>query len=191
MLVLMQEQEIACLFSWNQLKFTRVINGLVSEMKATSITHSAKEALEASVSWLLFFSRQVRAMLKRRRKKSNDPAVSRGARVHSMLECPSGPTSILTNGAPTSHSTQGFPLLPEVCWQHSSIGCLPISKTLHGSLRHTLGFIPWAFQNHASVSLSMAFSPPRTFYSTPKSCPVPSGIIGAGCFPLLLIFFGY
>lgn len=44
-----------------ELKFARVINGLASAIKASSITHSAKEAPEASVSHLLFFSRWVRA----------------------------------------------------------------------------------------------------------------------------------
>ena len=62
------------------LKFTRVINGLASTIKATSITHSAKEGPEASVSHL-FFSRQRRAMLKRSRKKwPSRPAVPWGVR---------------------------------------------------------------------------------------------------------------
>lgn len=62
------------------LKFTRVINGLASTIKATSITHSAKEGPEASVS-CLFFSRQRRAMLKRSRKKwPSHPAVPWGVR---------------------------------------------------------------------------------------------------------------
>lgn len=52
---------------------------MVAMIKATSITHSSKEASEASVSCLLFCSRQARAMLKRLRK--NDPAI---------LLCPGG-----------------------------------------------------------------------------------------------------
>lgn len=56
MSVLVQGQELTCLFFLEpELKFARVINGLASTIKATSITHSAKEAPEASVSCLLFF----------------------------------------------------------------------------------------------------------------------------------------
>lgn len=57
-----------------ELKFTGVINGLASTIKATSITHSTKEGPGASVSCLLFFSRWRRAMLKRVREKMAKPS---------------------------------------------------------------------------------------------------------------------
>ena len=64
-----------------ELKFTGVINGLASTIKATSITHSAKEGPGASVSCLLFFSRWRRDILKRVRKKwPSHPAVPSGRR---------------------------------------------------------------------------------------------------------------
>lgn len=58
-----------------ELKFTRVINGLASTIKATSITHSAKEAPEASVSCLLFFFQSMQGLcLKDREKKKKRPS---------------------------------------------------------------------------------------------------------------------
>lgn len=54
-----------CLSSFPEpeLKFTGVINGLASTIKATSITHSAQRGPRSTVSCLLFFSRWRRAML--------------------------------------------------------------------------------------------------------------------------------
>lgn len=65
-----------------ELKFTRVINGLASAIKASSITHSAKEGPEAFVSRLLFFSRRLRATLTRWRDAGpSRPMVTWGVRL--------------------------------------------------------------------------------------------------------------
>ena len=83
-----------------ELKFTGVINGLASTIKATSITHSAKEGPGASVSCLLFFSRWRRAMLKRVRKKNGQaillcPREGGPGMLDSTLGHLTDPTSIL------------------------------------------------------------------------------------------------
>lgn len=139
-----------------ELKFTRVINGLASAIKASSITHSAKEAPEASISHLLFVSRRVRALQTRWRNAwPSHPAVPGGARLKG-----GGVPPRSAPGAQPSH----FPLIPMLpaasreLFRGASLSQRPSMALAHRRKATSLSLVSGVLQVQASVYLSVTLS---------------------------------
>lgn len=104
--VLRRGGEYAFCFLHPELPFTCEINGLAFTSKATSVTHSAQEALEELVSCLWFSHKADKAMLNRRKENGSvTPGCTVGARVRA--------------GAPPGwivHAGHVKPPCPVLCW---------------------------------------------------------------------------
>ena len=154
-----------------ELKFTRVINGLASAIKARPITQGAKEGPEASVSCSLFSSRWVRAACLQTEKHSAQP--SWGERLRA--------------GGAHHRVPQG---LPEK--ERRPFGVPPRLKgpphPPHGSGPQEGSLKPQFLVQSSSgsgLSLPSHGTFPQSSSRSPETCSVPLGLPDPGCFPLL------